>query len=102
MLNHLQRHLDLSDMFKKMGLSLINEGTENNDYKITQSGNFFILLSELILDERNFYILGELSTIMLSKIMCENIGDTSDEYLKYLKDKKQDETFINYIRRTSK
>ena len=42
------RHLELSNKFLQMGQALINEGINNNDYIISQSGTIMILVASLM------------------------------------------------------
>lgn len=79
------RHLELSSKFMQMGDALLIEGREKNDYVISQSGIFFILLSGLILDEEDVFLFSEMCSMFSAKKVLENmrsenlLGGSPDE-----------------------
>jgi hypothetical protein len=71
----MERRIELSNKFIEMGRSLIKEGNEINDYSITQSGNFLILISGIILEEKDSVEFANLCAMFSAKKLMENMGD---------------------------
>lgn len=87
------RHLELSNKFLQMGQALINEGINNNDYIISQSGTIMILVASLMVNEQDMFIFSELCAMFSSKKILdaqEGLGQLEqDMFLKLLKNKNQ-------------
>jgi hypothetical protein len=66
-----ERHDDLSQKIFKMGHALSKEGIDKNDYVITSIGNFMILISGLIYDEKDINLFGELCAMFSAKKVME-------------------------------
>ncbi len=58
-----KRREDLSNKFEKMGHALIQEGFTLSDENILQSGTILIILSNLILNDSDMFIFGEICTL---------------------------------------
>tara|TARA_R110000782_G_scaffold54693_1_gene115730 strand:+ start:581 stop:919 length:339 start_codon:yes stop_codon:yes gene_type:complete len=95
----IDRHLDLSSKFTEMGQALILEGKEKKDYVITQSGNALIVLSALMYSEKDISLFSELCSMFSAKKIVENMVRDNDDYINYLKDKSNSETYDDYIKR---
>ena len=66
-----ERHDDLSEKIFKMGNALLKEGTSKNDYTITNIGNFMILISGIIYDEKDVHLFSELCAMFSAKKVIE-------------------------------
>ena len=66
-----ERHDDLSQKIFKMGHALSKEGINKNDYIISSIGNFMILISGLIYDEKDINLFGELCAMFSAKKVME-------------------------------
>ena len=102
---NLDRHLDLSSKLIEMGKALIKEGREINDYSITQTGGFLILVGGVILEVDDVFIFGQLCSMFSAKKLVDRMAASNDEakptfngmsyadfikYLKTLKDNNQE------------
>jgi hypothetical protein len=67
------RKLELSSKFVEMGEALNKEGSKEGDYSISQSGNVMLLLSGLILDDKDFSEFSYLCSLFTSKKTLEGI-----------------------------
>jgi hypothetical protein len=66
-----ERHDDLSQKIFKMGHALSKEGINKDDYVITSVGNFMILISGLIYDEKDINLFSELCAMFSAKKVME-------------------------------
>lgn len=83
------RKLELSNKFIEMGHALLREGTEAEDYSITQSGNMMIILATVILSEEDVLIFSELCAMFSAKkIVMGMQGDDNKPLADLLKKKK--------------
>jgi hypothetical protein len=87
------RRLDLSDKVSKMGYALMDEGSANEDFTIAQAGTLLILISTLLLDEKDMFIVNELCAMFTAKQILDNTEDVSplinDVFVKMLAEKKE-------------
>jgi hypothetical protein len=93
--NKLERRLELSSKFLKMGQSLIEEGRKINDYSITQSGSIMILLAGLMFDEDDMFLFSGLCSMFSSKKILE---DVDEETLSNL-NMNSDDTYNDFIKK---
>ena len=88
MANELRR-LDLSNKFIEMGQALLREGTDGQDYTITQSGNIMLILATVLLSEEDTLIFSELcSMFSAKKIVMDMQGGDNKQLVDLLKKKK--------------
>lgn len=66
-----KRHDELSEKFFKMGQALIKEGESKDDMIISSTGNFMVLISGLIFDEKDVILFGELCAMFSAKKVLE-------------------------------
>lgn len=66
-----KRHFELSEKFFKMGEALIKEGEGKNDFIISSTGNFMVLISGVILEEDDVKLFGELCSMFSAKKLIE-------------------------------
>ncbi len=80
------RKKDLSDKLLEMGQSLIKEGTDLNDYTITQSGNILIVISAAILSDDDMFMFSQLCAMFTAKQVLDNMNgnDSSAGVKKYI------------------
>jgi len=71
------RCYELGVKFLQMGESLLAEGNKDDEYNITQSGTIMILLSSLMMSDRDMFIFSELASMFVAKkILDENAVST--------------------------
>lgn len=88
MANELRR-LELSNKFIEMGQALLREGTDENDYPITQSGTIMIILATVLLSEEDTLIFSELCAMFSAKkVIMDMQGDDNKQLVDLLKKKK--------------
>ena len=83
-----ERRLDISEKLLKLGSSLIIEGSETEDINITQSGAILVLVSSIILSDKDLFIISEMCSMFTAKKILEsqqsmNINP-SDEFARIL------------------
>ena len=88
-----ERHDDLSQKIFKMGHALSKEGINKNDYVITSVGNFMILISGLIYDEKDINLFSELCAMFSAKKVMEA---KDSQVFNYLRDMDEDEIIKMY------
>jgi hypothetical protein len=93
--NKLERRLELSSKFLKMGQSLIEEGRKINDYSITQSGSIMILLAGLMFDEDDMFLFSELCSMFSSKKILESVDEETLSNLNM----NSDDTYNDFIKK---
>lgn len=95
------RHLDLSVKFMEMGQALVTEGLNNNDNSIIQSGNVFIMLGGMILEEVDmFEFIDYLGKFSSQKLLNGLQASGSDVY-NYIH-KSNDISIEDYIKEINK
>jgi hypothetical protein len=95
------RHLELSSKFIEMGKALMQEGREKKDYAISQSGTFMILMGGLMFDETDIQLFGQLCAMFSAKKVLDSM-DAKNEVDLFFKNKADNETFEDYIKRLNK
>jgi hypothetical protein len=77
--NNAFRYQELSLKLFKLGESLLKEGEDINDYTITNTGNFLIFISGVILDEDDVdYINNIFAMYSAKKLLEEHAGESFD------------------------
>lgn len=74
-----KRREDLSTKFQKMGQALIQEGFSVSDENIIQSGTLLIILSNLITNDEDMFIFGEICTMFSAKKILDDM-ETRGEF----------------------
>lgn len=97
-MNNKARKLDLSAKFLEMGQALQLEGDEKKDVEIIVLGTILIVLSSLLLSEKDLYKFSELVNMFLAKQTIDNL--TRDNHpimdeLKKLSDAKSYDDIID-------
>jgi hypothetical protein len=92
-----KRHDELSAKIFQMGEALMKEGEQKDDYIITNVGNFMILISGLIYDEKDVHLFSELCGMFSAKKLVETqaelgpLGRMSEDELMRVINKLRDE-----------
>lgn len=73
-----ERRIDLSDKFRQMGLALLEEGAESDDFSIAQSGTILTLLSGLITVEDDIILFSELIAMFSAKKILDSMSGFSN------------------------
>ena len=100
--NDKQRHLELSSKFLEMGQALMLEGQETNDYAISQSGSFMILLGGLILNEDDTYEFGQLCSMFSAKRILDGLEENNSDITSFLRKDIENESYDDYIKKIKK
>lgn len=74
----LERRLNLSLKFIEMGKSLIDEGTQKDDYTIYQIGGFLLLIGSVVLHEEHIYEFTDFCSMFSAKKIIEGLDKTGD------------------------
>lgn len=96
----MDRRLDLSAKFMKMGQTLINEGKKEDDLGVAQIGTVLIFISGLLMgDTDDIFKFSELCSMFSSKKILDSLsGD--DSPIKDLFNKKIDSnTYDDFIKK---
>jgi hypothetical protein len=96
------RHLELSAMFIEMGRALMKEGHEAKDFTIAQTGSGMIAMGGLLLDEKALLLFGQVCGLFASKMILENMEKNNHDYMSYLKEKSEKESYEDFIKRINK
>ena len=96
------RHLELSSKFIEMGQALMNEGKDDKDLIIAQTGSFMILMGGIMFDENDILLFSQLLGMFSAKKILDNMERTNDGLLELLKQKKDSESYEDFIKRINK
>ncbi len=92
-----KRHDELSEKLFNIGNTLIKEGTNKEDYTITSVGNFMILVSGIIFEERDVQLFSDLCAMFSAKkVIDSQYGDASTESLNDLNNQMTDDIYDAY------
>lgn len=91
------RKLDLSAKFLEMGQALQLEGDENKDIEITVLGTILIVLSSLLLSEKDLYKFSELVNMFLAKQTFDNLTRDNHPILGVLKNMADSKSYDDII-----
>jgi hypothetical protein len=100
--NKIERRLDISAKLINMGQSLMNEGKDEKDFAISQTGSFMVLIGSLLFDEKDIYVFGELCAMYSAKKILENLENTIPNLSSLIKEKGDDESYDEIIKRINK
>lgn len=96
------RHLELSSKLMEMGRALMKEGKETHDFSVTQTGTNLIMVGSLLLDESNLILFGQMCGLFSAKMIIDNMENNNHEYINYLKQKSDKESYEDFIKRINK
>jgi hypothetical protein len=96
------RHLEVSAKLIEMGRALMKEGKDDRDFVLAQTGSSMIAVGGLLLDEQALLLFGQVCGLFASKMILDNMEKNKHDYMMYLKDKSEKETYEDFIRRINK
>ena len=67
-----ERHGEISDKLFKMAEALMNEGDKSDDYIISSTGNFIMLVSGLMNNAEDMKTVGDLLAMFSAKKVLDN------------------------------
>jgi hypothetical protein len=100
--NKIERRLDISSKLIEMGQSLMNEGKDNKDFAIAQTGSFMILIGSLLFEEKDVLSFGELCSMYSAKKILENLEKSIPNLSSLIKEKAEDESYDDLIKKINK
>lgn len=101
-MKNVNRHLDLSAKFMKMGQALIEEGSSNGnkDFAIAQVGTIMVFLSGLLLgDEEDINKFSDLCSMFSAKNILESLTAEGGPLSSLLNDSIDSKTYDDFIKR---
>lgn len=98
------RHLELSAKFMEMGQALVKEGLKTNDHSIVQSGNVFIMLGGMILNEIDMFEFIDYCAKFSSKKLLDGLDASGSDLSAFIKSSNDIsiEDYIKQIRNQKK
>lgn len=96
------RHLELSSKLIEMGRALMKEGHEIRDFPIAQTGTNLITIGTMLLDEPNLVLFGQMCGLFASKVILDNMEKNNHDYMVFLRQKSENETYEDFIKRINK
>lgn len=96
-MNNKARKLDLSAKFLEMGQALQLEGEEKKDIEITVLGTILIVLSSLLLSEKDLYKFSELVNMFLAKQTIDNLTRDNHPIIGMLKNLSETKSYDDII-----
>lgn len=96
------RQLEISLKLIEMGNALMTEGHNKNDYIITQTGTFLILLGGLMFDVNDIEKFGDLCTMFSAKKILDSMEEANIDVFKHLNTKRNGESYEDLIKRLNK
>lgn len=97
-----ERRLELSSKFLEMGQALMKEGKEKEDYSISQSGSFMILIAGIILEENDVFEFANLCSMFSAKKLLDGMEQSNSDMTNFLKNKADSESYDDFIKRINK
>ncbi len=88
-----KRHLELSSKIMKMGEALRDEGLSKNDNTIIQTGHFMILISGLVLVEKDLNSFVDICSMFSSRSILIHLENTNPLILDKLRDQALHQTY---------
>lgn len=85
-----------------MGQALMNEGIDDKDFTIAQAGSFMILMGGIMFDENDILLFSQLCGMFSAKKILDNMDRTNDGLLELFKQKKDSESYEEFIKRINK
>ena len=101
--NEIDRRLDLSSKFMKMGQSLINEGRDNNDLAIAQIGTILIFMSGLLIGgDDDIFKFSDLCSMFSSKKILDSLHEQPNPLQDLFNKRIDDDTYDEFIKKINK
>lgn len=101
--DEIDRRLDLSTKFMKMGHSLMNEGRENKDMAIAQLGTIMIFMSGLLIgDDDDIFKFSDLVSMFSSKKILDAMHEQDNPIKDLFNQRLDDATYDEFVKRINK
>ena len=95
---NVERRLELTTKFMKMGQALMHEGSESDDITISQLGTMLIFLGGLAFDENDVNKFSELVSMFSAKKLFDNLDENDSSFLRDMKQRADSGTYDDIIR----
>jgi len=95
---NVERRLELTTKFMKMGQALMHEGSETGDVTISQLGTMLIFLGGLAFDENDVNKFSELISMFSAKKLFDNLDESDSSFLRDMKQRADSGTYDDIIR----
>ena len=95
---NIERRLELTTKFMKMGQALMHEGSETGDVTISQLGTMLIFLGGLAFDENDVNKFSELVSMFSAKKLFDNLDENDSSFLRDMKQRADSGTYDDIIR----
>lgn len=95
---NVERRLELTTKFMKMGQALMQEGAECGDVTISQLGTMLIFLGGLAFDENDVNKFSELVSMFSAKKLFDNLEESDSSFLRDMKQRADSGTYDDIIR----
>lgn len=95
---NIERRLELTTKFMKMGKALMDEGTEFDDVTISQLGTMLIFLGGLAFDENDVNKFSDLISMFSAKKLFDTMDENESPISQMLRDKANSSTYDDIIK----
>ncbi len=95
---NIERRLELTTKFMKMGQALMHEGSETGDVTVSQLGTMLIFLGGLAFDENDVNKFSELVSMFSAKKLFDNLDENDSSFLREMKSRADSGTYDDIIR----
>jgi len=100
--NEIDRRLDLSGKFMKMGQSLMKEGRDESDIAIAQIGTILIFMSGLLIGgDEDIFKFSDLCSMFSSKKILDSMQE-ENPIMDLFNKRLDDETYDEFIKKINK
>jgi len=100
--NEIDRRLDLSSKFMKMGQSLMTEGRDDSDIGLSQIGTILIFMSGLLIGgDDDIFKFSDLCSMFSSKKILDSMQE-ENPLLDMFSKRLGDETYDEFIKKINK
>jgi hypothetical protein len=97
--NEIDRRLDLSSKFMRMGQSLITEGRDNKDIAIAQIGTILIFMSGLLIgDDDDIFKFSDLCSMFSSQKILDSLNE-KNPLAELFNNRIDDDTYDEFVKR---
>lgn len=95
----IDRRLDLSSKFMRMGQSLITEGRDNKDIAIAQIGTILIFMSGLLIgDDDDIFKFSDLCSMFSSQKILDSLNE-KNPLAELFNNRIDDDTYDEFVKR---
>ena len=94
---NVERRLELTTKFMKMGQALMQEGSETGDITISQLGTMLIFLGDLAFDENDVNKFSELVSMFSAKKLFDNLEESDSSFFRDMKNRADSGSYDDII-----